>query len=148
MTIKNSVAVNTYDEVTGPEFYNKAIRIECIVTGKSLTPYQIPKVIVIKCTSEDCEGKCQYQKECTIQMNAVDQDILRTLDRAAVSYQIVLTKADRISAAELDESRAAVASALVRRPAAFPEILATSAQSGAGIAELRAAIIRLLRERG
>ncbi|HEY5064917.1 MAG TPA: ribosome biogenesis GTP-binding protein YihA/YsxC [Xanthobacteraceae bacterium] len=79
---------------------------------------------------------------------AADQDILRTLDRAAVSYQIVLTKADRISAAELDECRAAVASALVRRPAAFPEILATSAQSGAGIAELRAAIIRLLRERG
>ena len=78
---------------------------------------------------------------------AADQDILRTLDQAAVSYQVVLTKADRISAAELNERRAAVALGLARRPAAFPEILATSSQSGAGIAELRAAIGRLLKER-
>jgi len=78
---------------------------------------------------------------------AADDDILRTLDQAAVSYQIVLTKADRVSAADLDERRAAVASALARRPAAFPDILATSSQSGAGIAELRAAIARLLHER-
>ena len=78
---------------------------------------------------------------------AADDDILRTLDQAAVSYQIVMTKADRVSAADLDERRAAVASALARRPAAFPDILATSSQSGAGIAKLRAAIARLLHER-
>jgi GTP-binding protein len=79
---------------------------------------------------------------------AADQDILRTLDQAAVSYQIVLTKADRVGAAELNERQASVALALARRPAAFPDILVTSAQSGAGIAELRAAIGRLLKERG
>jgi GTP-binding protein len=79
---------------------------------------------------------------------AADEDILRTLDQAAVSYQIVLTKADHMTALSLAERKAAVASALARRPAAFPDILATSAQSGAGIAELRAAIGRLLRERG
>ena len=79
---------------------------------------------------------------------AADQDILRTLDQAAVSYQIVLTKADRVSVTELAERRAAVAPARARRPAAFPEILATSSLSGAGIAELRAAVARLLRERG
>lgn len=79
---------------------------------------------------------------------AADQEILRTLDRSAVSYQIVLTKSDRISTAELNERRAAVALGVARRPAAFPEILATSSQSGAGIAELRAAIGRLLKERG
>jgi len=79
---------------------------------------------------------------------AADDDLLRTLDQAAVSYQIVLTKADRVSAEELAERRAAVALALKRRPAAFPDILATSSQSGAGIAELRAAIARLLHERG
>ena len=79
---------------------------------------------------------------------AADQEILATLDRAAVSYQIVLTKSDRVSAAELSERLAAVATALARRPAAYPEILATSSQTGAGIAELRAAIIRLLHERG
>jgi len=79
---------------------------------------------------------------------AADNDILRTLDKAAVSYQIVLTKADRVSAKDLAERRAAVALALARRPAAFPDILATSSQSGAGIPELRAAIARLLHERG
>lgn len=79
---------------------------------------------------------------------AADEDILRTLDQAAVSYQIVLTKADRVSTAELGGRRAAIALALSRRPAAFPEILVTSSESGAGIAELRAAIFRLLRERG
>ncbi len=79
---------------------------------------------------------------------AADQDILRNLDQSAVSYQIVLTKADRISATELSERRATVALALARRPAAFPEILTTSSQNGAGIPELRAAIVRLLRERG
>lgn len=77
-----------------------------------------------------------------------DEDILRTLDQAAVSYQIVLTKADRLGDAELEQHRAAVALVLARRPAAFPEILATSSQSGAGIAELRAAVGRLLKERG
>ena len=82
--------INTYDEVTGPEYYNKAIRIECIVTGKSLTPYQIPKVVVIKCTSEECEGKCHYAKEQSIQMNAVDQDILRFIDIPTVKIATVL----------------------------------------------------------
>jgi GTP-binding protein len=78
---------------------------------------------------------------------AADEDILRTLDQAAVSYQIVLTKADRVSAAALAERKTEVANVLARRPAAFPEILATSSQSGSGIAELRAAISRLLAER-
>ena len=76
-----------------------------------------------------------------------DDDILKTLDQAAVSYQVLLTKADHVSAADLNERRATVALALARRPAAFPEILATSSQSGAGIAELRAAVGRLLKER-
>lgn len=78
---------------------------------------------------------------------AADEEILRTLDRTAVSYQVVLTKADRIVAVQLEQRRAAVATALARRPAAFPQVLATSSQSGAGIVELRAAIARLLQER-
>lgn len=79
-------------------------------------------------------------------MNA-DEDILRTLDRAAVSYQIVLTKSDRVAALDLERRLAAVGVELARRPAAYPQILATAAKTGAGIAELRAAIARLLRER-
>ena len=79
-------------------------------------------------------------------LRAPDADVLATLDEAAVSYQIVLTKADQVSAS-LAPTIAAVDTAIARRPAAFPEIIATSAHEGAGIPELRAAIARLLRER-
>jgi len=82
--------LNTFDEVIGSEYYNKPIRISCVITGKSLTPYQIPKVVVIKCTSEDCEGKCAYAIEQTLQMNAVDQDILRFIDIQTVKISSVL----------------------------------------------------------
>ena len=81
-------------------------------------------------------------------LKTTDDDILRTLDKAAVNYQIVLTKADQVTPADLDACVAATHAALAKHPAAFPEVLATSARSGAGIPDLRAAIIRLLRERG
>jgi len=79
---------------------------------------------------------------------AADDDILATLDQAAVSYQIVLTKADRVAAADLSARLMSVEASLARHPAAYPAVLATSAEGGAGIAELRAAISRLLHERG
>src|SRR6201995_5865327 len=53
----------------------------------------------------------------------VDQDVLKTLDKSAVSYQVVLTKADQVKAAELDETIAATMAALAKHPAAFPDIL-------------------------
>ena len=75
-----------------------------------------------------------------------DERILAQLDAAAVSYQIVLTKADRVeSSSELADRRQATAALLRRRPAAYPALLATAAQTGTGIPELRAAIARLLR---
>jgi GTP-binding protein len=77
----------------------------------------------------------------------VDHDVFRTLDKAAVSYQIVFTKMDQVKRAELDARIAETAAALAKHPAAFPEILATSSKSGDGVAELRAAMVRLLRER-
>jgi GTP-binding protein len=77
-----------------------------------------------------------------------DEEVLSALDQAAVNYQIVLTKADQASDAELAERLAATQTALARHPAAYPDVLATSARSGAGIPELRAAIARLLKERG
>ena len=76
-----------------------------------------------------------------------DAPALDVLGEAAVSHQIVLTKADRITPAELAARIAATETALAKRPAAFPQVLATSARTGAGIAELRAAIARLLAER-
>jgi GTP-binding protein len=77
----------------------------------------------------------------------VDLDVLKTLDRAAVSYQIVLTKADQVKPAELDTRRAETAAALAKHPAAFPDVLATSSRSGHGMPELRAAMVRLIEER-
>jgi GTP-binding protein len=78
----------------------------------------------------------------------VDEAILDTLSEAAVSHEIVLTKCDQIGAAELAERTAAVAAAIRKRPAAFPDLIATSAKGDTGIAQLRAAVARLLAERG
>jgi GTP-binding protein len=76
-----------------------------------------------------------------------DEEVLQALDKAAVNYQLVLTKSDQVPAAELTERLAATAAALAKHPAAYPEILPTSSRTGDGIAELRAAIARLLKER-
>jgi GTP-binding protein len=77
-----------------------------------------------------------------------DLEVLNTLDKSAVSYQVVLTKADQVKPAELQAQIEATMAALSKHPAAFPEVLATSSRSGAGMAELRAAMVRLLTERG
>jgi len=76
-----------------------------------------------------------------------DQAVLKTLDEAAVSYQIVLTKADRVKQPELETRVTGIAAALAKRPAAFPEILVTSSHEGTGMPELRAAIMRVMKER-
>jgi GTP-binding protein len=76
-----------------------------------------------------------------------DAPSLDVLSEAAVSHQIVLTKADQVKASDLARTVAATQAALARRPAAFPQVIATSAKSGAGIPELRAAIARLKAER-
>jgi GTP-binding protein len=80
-------------------------------------------------------------------LKAVDDGVLKTLDKAAVNYQIVLTKADQVKTSELEERMAAITAALAKHPAAFPQVLATSSRSDAGIPELRAAIARLCAER-
>ncbi|HET7491897.1 MAG TPA: ribosome biogenesis GTP-binding protein YihA/YsxC [Bradyrhizobium sp.] len=81
-------------------------------------------------------------------LKEVDLEVFKTLDRSAVSYQIVLTKIDQVKPAELEGRLAEIKTALAKHPAAFPDILATSSQTGAGIAELRGAMMRLLAERG
>ena len=80
-------------------------------------------------------------------LKEVDLDVLKTLDKSAVSYQVVLTKADQVKAADLEQRVADVRTALLKHPAAFPEILVTSSRTGAGMPELRAAMVRLLGER-
>src|SRR5262249_24390032 len=76
-----------------------------------------------------------------------DTPALDALSEAAVSHQIVLTKADQIKASELAQRIATIEVTLKKRPAAFPDVLPTSSRSGTGIAELRAAIARLKKER-
>ena len=71
----------------------------------------------------------------------VDRDILEMLDTAAVSYRIVLTKADKIKATELAAVHAATEAEARKHPAAHPEVIATSSEKGMGIAELRAAVL-------
>lgn len=80
-------------------------------------------------------------------LKTTDDAILDTLNEAAVSHQIVLTKCDQINPAELAERTADVGAAMRKRPAAFPELMATSAKNGSGIPQLRAAIARLVSER-
>jgi GTP-binding protein len=76
-----------------------------------------------------------------------DDQAFEALGQAAVSHQIVLTKADAVKPAKLTARIAEVEAALAKRPAAFPTVLVTSAHDGAGIPDLRAAVARLLAER-
>ena len=69
-----------------------------------------------------------------------DAEALDALDKAAVSYQIILTKADKIKPAEAAATVAATLAAIAKRPAAFPRVLATSSEKGDGLPELRAEI--------
>ena len=76
-------------------------------------------------------------------LKSVDTEALDALDVAAVSYQIVLTKADKIKPAEVEAVVAATQKAIAKRPAAFPKVLATSSEKGDGLPELRAEIARV-----
>ena len=70
----------------------------------------------------------------------VDVDIMDMLDAAAVNYLVVLTKADKIKATDLADVTARTIEAARKRPAAHPEIIATSSEKGLGLPELRAAV--------
>jgi GTP-binding protein len=74
----------------------------------------------------------------------VDRDILEMLDKAAVSYRLVLTKADKIKASDLAEVTARTEEEARKRAAAHPDILVTSSDTGFGIPELRAAVMEAI----
>jgi len=77
-----------------------------------------------------------------------DLEMMDLLDSSAMSYQVVLTKKDEVKKSDVEPRLESVRAALARRPAAHPEVLFTSAESGEGIGELREGIARLLKERG
>ncbi len=80
-------------------------------------------------------------------LKPTDAPVLDTLDQAAVSYAVILTKADQLKPAALAERLVEVAAGLRGRAAAFPDVIATSSRDAGGIPELRGAIARLLAER-
>ena len=71
----------------------------------------------------------------------VDRDVMKMLDDAAVSYHLVLTKADKVKPTELAKTIDAIRAEAAKHPAAHPLILPTSSETGSGIAELRTAIL-------
>ena len=75
----------------------------------------------------------------------VDRRVMSMLDKAAVSYQVVLTKCDKLNAKPLEERIAATILELAKHGAAHPDVLATSTRTGAGIPELRSALAALSR---
>lgn len=76
-------------------------------------------------------------------VKAVDEEIMTLLDKAAVPFQVVLTKDDKIKAKDRDPMLAQVRKALSKHPAAFPEMIATSSEKGLGIPTLRSTILSL-----
>jgi GTP-binding protein len=81
-------------------------------------------------------------------MKDIDREILGVLDKSAVSYQVVLTKADEVKPAEREKRIKDMQAQIARRVAAYPEVIFTSSEKGDGIPELRAAVIKLMKERG
>jgi len=77
-----------------------------------------------------------------------DAEMLDMLDKSAMSYQIVLTKQDEVKASEREARIDQTLAALRKRPAAHPEVIFTSSETGEGVAELRGAIMKILHERG
>jgi GTP-binding protein len=77
----------------------------------------------------------------------IDEGVLKVLSSAAVSHQVVLTKAEAVKPSELSERLADTEKALKKFAATFPDVIATSAHDGAGLTDLRAAVARLMAER-
>jgi len=73
-----------------------------------------------------------------------DEDVLDLLDKAAVSYQVVLTKTDKIKEAGLPRLLSETAEKIRKRPAAFPQLIATSSEKGKGLDDLRQAIVETI----
>jgi GTP-binding protein len=80
---------------------------------------------------------------CRHGVKVVDEEIMKLLDSAAVTFQCVMTKADKVKEDDREAILTQVRTALAKHPAAFPEIVLTSSEKGDGIATLRAIIAGL-----
>ena len=73
----------------------------------------------------------------------VDRDIMKLMDKSAVNYQVIMTKADKVKPGPLEAARAAIAKEITEYVAAHPDVLVTSSDDGFGIADVRAALSEL-----
>ena len=73
-----------------------------------------------------------------------DEDVLKLLDKAAVSYQIVLTKADKLHVSKIAPLVTATLEKIRKRPAAFPEVIVTSSEKNEGLDTVHAAIFKAI----
>ena len=99
-------------------------------------------------TRDYLKGRANLRRVCLLidarhGLKEADRAIMGELDEAAVSYQVVLTKCDKVTASELAKLLSAVAAELARHVAAHPEVQATSAMKNTGIEQLRAALSEL-----
>ncbi len=104
-----------------------------------------------KLTRDFLRGRSVLRRVCVLVdarhgLKSADEDMMDLLDEAAVNYQIVLTKTDKIKPSELESVMAEAAAAIARRPAAHPVIRATSAETGFGIEALRAELAAIARQ--
>ncbi len=99
-------------------------------------------------TREFLRGRRALRRVCLLidarhGLKDIDEEVMSLLDAAAVNYQIVLTKADKDKPTAIEALVADTSARIRKRPAAHPAVLATSAETGAGLAALRAEIARL-----
>jgi GTP-binding protein len=80
-------------------------------------------------------------------LKPIDHETMDAFDKAAISYAVVLTKADDVKASVLEKNVVDTLAGLARHPAAYPDVVVTSSETGVGIVELRTAVVQLLRER-
>lgn len=101
-------------------------------------------------TLDYLRGRAPLRRTCVLidarhGLKPVDAETMDTLDEAAVPYQLVLTKADKVKPTAAKAMRAQVAGEIAKRPAAHPDVLVTSSEKGEGLAELRTALAGLAR---
>ncbi len=99
-------------------------------------------------TRDFLRGRSTLRRVCVLidvrrGLNPADHEVMEMLDGAAVNYQIVLTKADKVKPTALAVVEAKTAEAIAKRAAAHPVVRATSSEKGTGIAELRADLAKL-----
>lgn len=99
-------------------------------------------------TLDYLRGRAPLRRACVLidarhGLKPVDEETMAVLDIAAVPYQLILTKADKVKPTVLAGVQAETAAAVAKRPAAHPDVLATSSEKGVGIAELRTALAGL-----